>query len=56
VPDRAFRPGGYGKTSLVGFSSRGKQLKVKNTGLMIQLEQPAAVIDAIREVMEQVRE
>jgi pimeloyl-ACP methyl ester carboxylesterase len=41
--------------SLVGLSSRGRQEMVPNSGHMIQLEQPGVVIDAIREVMEQVR-
>jgi pimeloyl-ACP methyl ester carboxylesterase len=38
---------------LAGFSSRGRQVMVPNSGHMIQLEQPGVVIDAIREVMKQ---
>ena len=40
---------------LVGLSSRGRQIMVPHSGHMIQLDQPGVVIDAIREVMEQVR-
>jgi len=40
---------------LVGLSSRGRQIMVTDSGHMIQLDQPEVVIDAIREVMEQVR-
>jgi pimeloyl-ACP methyl ester carboxylesterase len=40
---------------LVGLSSRGRQIMVPNSGHMIQLEQPGEVIDAIREIMKQVR-
>jgi pimeloyl-ACP methyl ester carboxylesterase len=40
--------------SLVGLSSQGRQIMVPNSGHMIQLEQPGVVIDAIREVLEQV--
>ena len=39
--------------SLVGLSSRGRQIMVPNSGHMIQLEQPGVVIDAIREVLKQ---
>lgn len=41
--------------SLVGLSTRGRQVMVPNTGHMIQLEQPGVVIDAIREILDQVR-
>jgi pimeloyl-ACP methyl ester carboxylesterase len=41
--------------SLVGLSSRGRQIMVPNSGHMIQLEQPGVVIDAIREVLAQVQ-
>lgn len=40
---------------LVGLSSRGSQVLVQNTGHNIHLDQPEVVIDAIREVLEQVR-
>jgi pimeloyl-ACP methyl ester carboxylesterase len=40
---------------LVGLSSRGRQVMVQHSGHMIQLDQPGVVIDAIREVMAQVR-
>ena len=42
--------------SLMGLSSRGRQVMVPNSGHMIQMEKPGVVIDAIREVLEQVRE
>ena len=41
--------------SLVSLSSRGRQVMVPNSGHMIQLEQPGVVVDAIREVLTQVR-
>ena len=41
--------------SLAGLSSRGRQVMVPNSGHMIQLEQPGVVIEAIREVLQQVR-
>jgi len=41
--------------SLVGLSTQGRQVMVPNSGHMIQLEQPGAVIDAIREILAQVR-
>ena len=41
--------------SLVGLSSRGRQIMVPNSGHMIQLEKPEVVVDAIREVLAQVR-
>lgn len=40
---------------LVGLSNRGRQIMVTESGHMIQLDQPGVVIDAIREVLEQVR-
>ena len=40
---------------LVNLSSRGRQIMVKNSGHMIQLDQPEVVIDAIREVMAQMQ-
>jgi pimeloyl-ACP methyl ester carboxylesterase len=41
--------------SLVSLSSRGRQIMVPNSGHMIQLEQPEVVIDAIQEVLAQLR-
>ena len=41
--------------SLVGLSTQGRQVMVPNSGHMIQLEQPGVVIDAIREILSQVR-
>jgi pimeloyl-ACP methyl ester carboxylesterase len=40
---------------LVGLSSQGRQVIVQHSGHMIQLDQPGVVIDAIREVVAQVR-
>ena len=40
---------------LVNLSSRGRQIMVPNSGHMIQLDQPGVVIDAIRDIVEQVR-
>jgi len=40
------------QTELAALSSRGKRVIVRNSGHYIQVEQPEAVIDAIREVVE----
>jgi pimeloyl-ACP methyl ester carboxylesterase len=40
---------------LVNLSTQGKQVVVKDSGHYIQWDQPAVVIDAIREIMAQVR-
>jgi pimeloyl-ACP methyl ester carboxylesterase len=40
---------------LVGLSSRGRQIMVKQSGHNIQLDQPGVVVDAIQQVLEQVR-
>ena len=40
---------------LAGLSSRGRQVMVSDTRHMIQLDQPGVVIDAIRDVIAQVR-
>jgi pimeloyl-ACP methyl ester carboxylesterase len=41
---------------LADLSTQGKLIGVKDSGHYIQWDQPGAVIDAIREVVEQVRE
>jgi len=41
---------------LVRLSSRGRQVVVKDSGHMIPLEQPGAVVDGVREVVEQARQ
>lgn len=41
---------------LTGLSTRGKQVIVEDSGHYIQWDQPDAVIDAIREIVEQARE
>jgi len=40
---------------LAGLSSRGKQIMVAHSGHNIHLDQPGAVIEAIREIVEQIR-
>jgi len=42
------------QNELTGLSTRGKQIVVEDSGHFIQIDQPQVVIDAIREVFEQV--
>jgi hypothetical protein len=44
------------QSELAQLSSRGTQAVVKNSGHYIQIDQPAAVIGAVRNVVEQARQ
>jgi pimeloyl-ACP methyl ester carboxylesterase len=55
VIKRIYETGRELQQELAGLSSQGKQIMVKQSGHNIMLDQPGAVIDAIREVIGKVR-